>query len=132
MDDESITTLKDIPPNIRILSIINCIKLIKFDYPFELKVLDLSKLDEFDIEYVPSSLISMSIITVKTVKHLPWLAAYPIFVRTNKTNLKNLLPQLNKIQCKNGASLKEQRIAMMQFQDILIESGKFKPEEYKF
>ena len=40
--------------------------------------------------------------------------------------------RLDNLLCKNGASLKEQRIAMMQFQDILIESGKFKPEEYKF
>ena len=73
----------------------------------------------------------MTLQDIKIIKGLSILACYPIKIDTNLPRLKQILPELKLIQCQAGATAKQQKVAMWEFQELLINSEEFSEEEYK-
>lgn len=130
-NDNNITSL-DFLPNINHLIINNCTQITSLDtVKSEHKRITIKNYNNFDIKNIPNSLNNLKLLNVKVIKHLPILAIQPIEINTVDERLEGILPELYKIQCARGASLKLQRMAKMEFQDLLIEADSFSEEEFK-
>ena len=91
----------------------------------------LKDLDEFDILNIPKSVDRVILTNIILIKHLPHLITFPGIINLFIPRLEKLLPNIENLQCKKSASLKNKQKAMMEFQDLLIESEEFSEEEYK-
>ena len=130
---KDLDTLIDVPELIT-LKIIKCPKLTSistYKHKHNLNELRLKDLAVFDITQISPKLTDITLQDIKVIKGISILACYPIKIDTNILRLKKLLPELKLIQCQAGATAKQQRIAMWEFQELLINSEEFTEEEYE-
>ena len=112
------------------ITIKNCPKLNSIDRIFpNLKSVKLINQKNFLIKTVPIQ--SRLIIEYSTLLGLPHLVKYKNLLSLYNSKYKSLEKSLESFYCKDNSSLKEQLKAMWDFQDFLIESGKYTKQECK-